>query len=295
MALFATIHTTSHMFNFNFIATATVEDAQALGFNGPVSENNLAFTTLPGLTGFTIVTIMVFIFSSALKRVRSPMFEIFWYTHHTFILFFGLLCFHGGAQIFGLVTFWYWILFPALFYAAERTIRVLRGNQPTILLLAVAHPSKVIELRMKKAEFKYKPGQYLFINCPYLAAQEWHPFTITSAPEEDCVSLHIRIVGDWTNDLWEFMNPQKKLGVVQENVLSAPDTSAIFRIDGPFGAASEEVFDYQTTMLVGGGIGVTPFGSILKSIRFKIQQGGASVISKVYFYWVSRDKNAFEW
>jgi NAD(P)H-flavin reductase len=50
--------------------------------------------------------------------------------------------------------------------------------------------------------------------------------------------------------------------------MSAPDGSAIFRIDGPFGAASEEVFDFKTVMLVGGGIGVTPFASILKHIRY---------------------------
>jgi hypothetical protein len=45
-------------------------------------------------------------------------------------------------------------------YAIERTIRLLRGSQNTILLLAIAHPSKVIELQLKKSTFKYKPGQY---------------------------------------------------------------------------------------------------------------------------------------
>jgi predicted ferric reductase len=34
-----------------------------------------------------------------------------------------------------------------------------------------------------------------------VAAQEWHPFTITSAPEQDFVSVHVRIVGDWTGEL----------------------------------------------------------------------------------------------
>lgn len=152
-------------------------------------------------------------------------------------------------------------------------------------------------------------GQYLFLNCPYIAGQEWHPFTISSAPEEDFVSVHIRvrifqefslisfqIVGDWTGDLWNFLNPDKKLGVVQENLLSAPDGSAIFKIDGPFGAArysmmfyilyliynsSEEVFGFKTLVLAAGGIGVTPFGSILKSIRYKIEKTGQTNVTKV--------------
>jgi len=92
------------------------------------------------------------------------------------------------------------------------------------------------------------------------------------------------------------LNPDKKLGVVQENLLTAPDASPIFKIDGPFGAASEEVFNgFRTVMLVAGGIGVTPFGSILKSIRYKLEKHGQTVIEKVYFYWISRDKTSFEW
>jgi len=90
-------------------------------------------------------------------------------------------------------SFWMWFIGPGLLYTIERTIRIVRGNQETILQLAVAHPSRVIELQLKKSTFKYKPGQYLFLNCPYLATHEWHPITISSAPEEDYVSLHIRV------------------------------------------------------------------------------------------------------
>lgn len=40
-------------------------------------------------------------------------------------------------------------------------------------------------------------------------------------------------------------------------------------MDGPFGTASEDVFSYEVVMLVGAGIGVTPFASILKSVWYK--------------------------
>lgn len=46
-------------------------------------------------------------------------------------------------------------------------------------------------------------GQYVFIQCPSVSRLEWHPFTLTSAPEEDYFSAHIRIVGDWTQALYE--------------------------------------------------------------------------------------------
>lgn len=65
------------------------------------------------------------------------------------------------------------------------------------------HPSKTLELQMKKKGFRMEVGQYVFIQCPSVSRLEWHPFTLTSAPEEDYFSAHIRIVGDWTQALYE--------------------------------------------------------------------------------------------
>lgn len=44
---------------------------------------------------------------------------------------------------------------------------------------------------------------------------------------------------------------------------------ARIEVDGPFGTVSEDVFQYEVVVLVGAGIGVTPFASILKSIWYK--------------------------
>lgn len=51
-------------------------------------------------------------------------------------------------------------------------------------------------------------------------------------------------------------------------------------VDGPFGTASEDVFRYEVVMLVGAGIGVTPFASILKSVWYKTVQQNTSVFTK---------------
>jgi NADPH oxidase len=37
-------------------------------------------------------------------------------------------------------------------------------------------------------------------------------------------------------------------------------------VDGPFGTASEDVYNYQVDVLIGAGIGVTPFASLLKDM-----------------------------
>ena len=65
------------------------------------------------------------------------------------------------------------------------------------------HPSKTLELQMKRKGFSMEVGQYVFMQCPCVSQLEWHPFTLTSAPEEDHFSVHIRIVGDWTQGLYE--------------------------------------------------------------------------------------------
>lgn len=49
-------------------------------------------------------------------------------------------------------------------------------------------------------------------------------------------------------------------------------SAARIEVDGPFGTVSEDVFQYEVAVLVGAGIGVTPFASILKSIWYKFRQ-----------------------
>ncbi len=67
-------------------------------------------------------------------------------------------------------------------------------------------------------------------------------------------------------------------------------------IDGPFGTASEDVFSHDVGLLVGAGIGVTPFASILKSVFYKLTQEGTNLgLKKVYFYWICPNPDSFEW
>ncbi|EFA78625.1 superoxide-generating NADPH oxidase flavocytochrome [Heterostelium album PN500] len=271
-----------------------------------VSKYYLYYKSVPGITGHVLIVVLLLICSSSVERIRRPMFEIFYVTHHLFIAYFILLCFHGYQQILKVAPNSYmWVGAPVLFYVVERAIRLIRGNREVMLHLAKQHPSKVLELRMKKGNFIYKPGQFIFLNCPSIANYEWHPFTITSAPDENYISVHINIVGNWTGKLYKLMNSNEKLGVVQNEVLTGPDGGPILKIDGPFGAASEDVFNYKVLVLVGAGIGATPYSSILKHIKYQLkrlmseqsEQGKEwnLPIEKVYFFWISRDKNSFEW
>ena len=94
---------------------------------------------------------------------------------------------------------------------------------------------------------------------------------------------------DWTSQF------AKRLGcrfgdVDEKGMLVAKDLPWVM-IDGPYGSAAVDVFDYEVSVLVGAGIGVTPFASVLKEIWYRVHEPSAHVrLRKVYFIWICRDK-----
>ena len=92
-----------------------------------------------------------------------------------------------------------WLLLPLILYVLERTSRCLRSQQPVELERVFKHPSDVVELRFTKPNLRMaEPGQYVFVNVPEIAKFQWHPFTLTSAPADEYLSVHVRVAGDWT-------------------------------------------------------------------------------------------------
>ena len=57
-------------------------------------------------------------------------------------------------------------------------------------------------------------------------------------------------------------------------------------IDGPFGAPTSQIFRAQHAVLIGTGIGVTPFASILQSIMHRYWQA-RNTCPKCQYQWTS--------
>ncbi|KAI5279572.1 cytochrome b-245 heavy chain isoform X1 [Manis pentadactyla] len=346
IALHSAIHTIAHLFNVEFCVNARVnnsdpysvalselgdhENESYLNFarkkiKNPEGGLYVAVTRLAGITGIVITLCLILIITSSTKTIRRSYFEVFWYTHHLFVIFFIGLAIHGAERIvrgqtadslshhdpencqdkiaqWGKVEnctipqfsgnppmTWKWIVGPMFLYLCERLVRFWRSQQKVVITKVVTHPFKTIELQMKKKGFKMEVGQYIFVKCPKVSRLEWHPFTLTSAPEEDFFSIHIRIVGDWTEGLFNACGCDKQ---EFQDAWKLPKIA----VDGPFGTASEDVFSYEVVMLVGAGIGVTPFASILKSVWYKYCNNATNLrLKKIYFYWLCRDTHAFEW
>lgn len=172
-----------------------------------------------GYTGIIMVVLMAIAFTLAtpwLRRGRlnlpKPLkkltgFNAFWYSHHLFVIVYTMLIVHGIkiylTKEWYKKTTWMYLAVPILLYMGERLTRALRSSVKPVKMLKVAvYPGNVLALHMSKPQgFKYKSGQYMFVNCAAVSPFEWHPFSITSAPGDDYLSVHIRTLGDWTRQL----------------------------------------------------------------------------------------------
>lgn len=316
MVFWTTVHILAHMVNFARLANAD-PDAKTAG-QKVVAFLAANFATGPGITGWIMTASLGVMVFFAIEKRRRAHFERFWYSHHLFILFFVCWQLHGMfcmikpdrppyCSFNNIGVFWRYWLVGGVVFVYERVLREIRSRHRTYISKVIQHPSKVMELQIKKEKTTPRAGQYIFISCPEISYFQWHPFTLTSAPEEDYISVHIRVAGDFTTALSKAVGcdfdskPAKGDEKKGASTTVTPPLNRVLprvMVDGPFGSASEDFLNYEAVLLVGAGIGVTPFASILKSIWYRMNNFNSSKstrLSKVYFTWVIRDFGTAEW
>lgn len=259
-----------------------------------------------------------------LKRLTG--FNAFWYSHHLFVVVYALFIIHGYylylSKKWYKKTTWMYLAVPVLLYASERLIRAFRSGYKSVRILKVAvYPGNVLSLHMSKPQgFRYTSGQYVFVNCSAVSRFEWHPFSITSAPGDDYLSIHIRTLGDWTSQLKAVFSKVcqpasiNQSGLLRADMAQRDNQPRLPRllIDGPYGAPAQDYKNYDVLLLVGLGIGATPLISIVKDVLNNIKQkkeieegivesgmkGNTRkpfATKRAYFYWVTREQGSFEW
>jgi predicted ferric reductase/Ca2+-binding EF-hand superfamily protein len=237
-----------------------------------------------GWTGAALIVTFLILWAFSWEAVRNKgWFEVFYVTHRLFWLWFAFLLLHDPE-------FWQWVAIPGALFLIEQAFRLYRGRRATGVTEMTAMPSNVTRIRMTRPDwFDYQPGEYVYLRQPAISKREWHPFTVTSNPEDDSrVELHVRGVGTWTrrlHDLAELPAGERPAG-----------WQTVY-LDGPYGSPAADIFDARIPVLIGAGIGVTPFAAILRSILHRRRLGVAdgADIEKVYFIWMNRDQQAFEW
>ncbi|XP_014669657.1 PREDICTED: dual oxidase-like isoform X2 [Priapulus caudatus] len=289
---FTVIHCIGHAINFYAVSTQPIHYLKCI-FSELHFESEAMpkfdywfYKTVPGITGVLLYIIMCIMYTYASRTARRHLFNSFWVTHHLYIVLYALIIIHSSARLTQEPRFFYFFVGPAILFVFDKLTNVRRQMMEIPLLKAEVLPSDVTHLIFHRPRnFDYHSGQWVRIACSSYAPSEYHPFTLTSAPYEDTLSVHVRAVGPWTWKLREVFDPT--------NIGRGPYPTLY--IDGPYGEGTQDWDKYEVTILIGGGNGVIPFVSVLKDLAERTSQNIGVACKKVYFIWIAQSHRQFEW
>ncbi len=263
---FALLHTAAHLMNYE---TSRMDIVQQL------------FHTYIGLTGVILLGIFVLIWIFARKGIRRGKgFEVFYLSHLLYVGWFAFMLIHAKS-------FWLWGIWSLAGFAIELIVKRFVKRHISFVEKAAPLPGGTIELRFHRpAGFTFQPGDYIYLRIPRVSRMETHPFTISSNPEEkEYLSVHIRTLGNWT----------KAVSRLFTDELSGSERRIPVMFVGPYGTPSNRIFKAKHAILIGAGIGVTPFASILRSILHRRLAKEPMKLERVHFFWLNRGQRSFEW
>lgn len=238
-----------------FLAASVVH----VGFHLPVYVVSKPWG--PGYNGFTqlfitgsmLVALFAILFVTSVRVNRSKRYELFWYSHAICAsLGFVLLMIHGLH--YGVYWTYRWAAGPMAVYIIDRLMRRVEQKEVRMEVsrdVGAIKGNSMLCLRLPRS-FTYEPGQYAEVKVPAISSVQWHPFTIASAPHEPELVFYIKKSGDWTTNLHAMF-------------ASTDPTQVEIKVRGPYGSPAQHVGQFENVVLIGGGVGSTPFASVVKS------------------------------
>ncbi len=239
--------------------------------------------TVRGATGAALLLVFAPMWALSLGVIRrSSRFELFYFGHFLYVPWLLLAIAHAPSFLMGATI-------PLVAFAIEQGLRLSRRGRAVAVRSIEALRSGVTRVHVNEPPgFDRQAGDYVFLRIPEIARGEWHPFTVSSAPERDGLILHVRSLGNWTRALRSLS--EHRAARRSEDPMTA-------YVDGPYGSPSAHIFESRYAVLVGAGIGVTPFASVLESLVLRANGASErpSKLERVYFFWLNRDQYSFEW
>ncbi|TMW61153.1 hypothetical protein Poli38472_013616 [Pythium oligandrum] len=179
------------------------------------------------------------------------------------------------------------VLPPVLLYVVSRAISSASAFAPVQVKELIALDNDIVKITLHRSTQRdghFHVGQFLYINVPALSKLQWHAFTIASSPHASptTLTLYIKSLGDWTQDLVTYANDCK-----QQHVLPT------VYVDGYYGSSLGVYEEYSTLCLIGGGIGATPMFAILEDVVSKLSSG-SSLHQRVVFVFSFRELSLLE-
>lgn len=231
--------------------------------------------------------------------VRRWNYELFYYTHLFSTVVFLVVLWHSTMS-------WYYITAGLVLWAVDIFVRTIRtaiieavdvkltvSNDKTLSTNDDSVSNKIIQLSYQIKDSNQHPiqlnfncGQLCWINIPEVSLDQWHPFTISSAPVDVVTTHHIKVSNSGT----EWTNILESLASVSPNALT-------LNISGPYGH-SINLNNYSNLLMIGGGIGITPLHSYLRQIylvnKNMKHDSPYAHIERVKLIWIVRTLQEFE-
>ncbi|CAL0315052.1 unnamed protein product [Lupinus luteus] len=160
---------------------------------------------------------------ATIPRIRRKLFELFFYTHHLYILFIVFFIFHVG------ITYACLMLPSFYLFMVDRYLRFLQSRNQVRLVSARVSPCEAVELNFSKAHgLTYNPTSVMFVNIPSISKLQWHPFNVTSNSnlELEKLSVAVKSGGTWTQNLYKLLSTHSTIDHLSVSV------------EGPYGPAS---------------------------------------------------------
>lgn len=166
---------------------------------------------MTGVTSIILTFVTGIIFICSIPIIRQKLYKWFALGHTLYPLFYILIFLHGSGRLIQEPIFHYFFLGPVIIFTIDKIFTATRKTVEIPLLKVDLLPSDVTCMIFQKPQnFQYKSGQWVRISCPALNANEYHPFTLSSAPHESVLSVHIRAVGPWTHNIRNKLDPNTK-------------------------------------------------------------------------------------
>ncbi|KAK5655171.1 hypothetical protein OQA88_6070 [Cercophora sp. LCS_1] len=287
MAL-STLHAIGHLTGtFNNGSLASNDDVVDDVLGEYADEPDRTYVTyvhsLPGWTGLTSLGLFYVIGILSTPPVRRWNYEVFQMGHLLIYPLIGLLCAHGSNGLLQYPMLGFWLAFPAFMVLTERIVRMAVSFHRIPATLRILD-NETVELTTtvpSERIWGYKAGQYLFLQVPCISFFQFHPFTISHRVDAR-IQLHIKTDGNWTRRLRALAN-NNTTGTAQIEI----------GVNGPFGAPAQRFYQFTHTIIVGSGIGVTPFSGILSDLqaRDNAAHGGPSAVLDARSLYSTTDSN----
>jgi predicted ferric reductase len=254
------------------------------------------YDLLRNLTGVVAMILLAIIGITSLNFVRRNHYRLFFLTH----------VLAGPATL--LITIIHWrkcmaYMAPSILYYIATSFPVMTENRKCLTQDGGIKLTRVERIQSRiqggrqrdcmsltvkatpAAVSMYETGQYVKLSVPAISMVS-HPFTVNRVPgSSDELRILFRVMGKFTYKLCDLLvNP----------VGGKLPTVTLDGFHGPQARVSQ-VLKHDVAVMVAGGIGITPYLSLLEEVHSVLNMSDSSVTKEVVLHWICREQELIEY